>query len=151
MDYKCKLLELPDQPVLIMKTTTAAKNLPEFFGKAFGGIMEFLGKLGQKPAGMPFGAYYNMDMENLEVEAGWPVEQKIEGKGEIISSKIPGGKFASTIHVGSYDSVGPAYEALEKWAKDQGFEPTGVAYEYYLNDPSEEGVEPETEIRYSLK
>jgi len=38
------------------------------------------------------------------------------------------------------------------WAKDNCYEPTGVAYEYYLNDPSETPlIVSETEVRFSIK
>ena len=46
MSYEIKLLELPDQPTLVMRSTM--------------------------PVGMPFGAYYNLDMNALDVEAGFP-------------------------------------------------------------------------------
>jgi effector-binding domain-containing protein len=114
--------------------------------------MSYLSELGEYPAGMPFGAYFNLDMAALDVEAGFPVAKKIEGRNEIKSGVIPGGKFISTIHVGSYDSVKPAYDTLAKWAEDNGYEPTGVAYEYYLNDPTlDPSIKPETEIRLPLK
>jgi len=152
MSYKIKLMELPEQPALTMRTTTAVQNLPEFFGKAYSGIMQYLGELGETPAGMPFGAYYNLDMQNLDVEAGFPVAKALPGEDEIKASQIPGGKFISTVHVGAYDSVEPAYDALTKWAKDNGYEPSGVAYEYYLNDPTKDpSIIPETEIRLPLK
>ena len=152
MSYEIKVLELPDQPTLIMRTTTPVEKLPEFFGKAYGGIMTYLGGLGEYPSGMPFGAYYNLDMSALEVEAGFPVAKTLEGKGEIQAGVIPGGKFISTVHKGAYDSVKPAYDTLTKWAQEHGEEPTGVAYEYYLNDPTEDpSIVPETEIRLPLK
>ena len=152
MTYDIKVLELPDQPTLVMRTIVAVEKLPDFFGKAYGGIMKYLGKLGEAPAGMPFGAYFNMDMSALEVAAGFPVSKPIEGKGDILAETIPGGKFLSTVHEGPYDSVEPAYNAMSEYAKANGLEPTGVAYEYYLNDPSESpDVIPLTEIRYPLK
>jgi effector-binding domain-containing protein len=152
MTYEIKLLELPDQPTLGLRETHAVAELPQFFGKAYGAIMQYLGKIGEVPTGMPFAAYYNLDMQHLDVEAGFPVGRALEGQGEVKSSKIPGGKFVSTIHVGPYDGVEPAYNALNEWIKQHGYEPTGVAYEYYLNDPSEKpGVIPETEIRLPLK
>ena len=76
----------------------------------------------------------------------------IEGKGNILAETIPGGKFLSTIHEGPYDSVEPAFNAMSKYAKANGLEPTGVAYEYYLNNPGDgPDVIPLTEIRYPLK
>ncbi len=152
MKYKCKIIEVEDQPVLTVRTVTAVENLPAFFGEAYGAIMKYLGELGEQPAGMPFGAYYNMDMKALDVEAGFPVAKILPGKEKIQSGKIAGGKYGVTLHIGSYDSVGPAYEALEDFVKQKGFEPTGIAYEYYLNDPSEDPkIEAETEIRFPLK
>lgn len=151
MEYNCKIIELDDQPVITVRRTNPVENLPAFFGEVYGMMAHYLGELGEKPTGMPFAAYYNMDMSALDVEAGFPVASELPGKGEIKSGKIPAGKFAVVTYVGAYDKIGPeAYEALSDFVKQQGYEDTGIAYEYYLNDPNE-GVVPETEIRYPLK
>jgi effector-binding domain-containing protein len=152
MSYEFKVFELPDQPTLVMRSTMPVGKLPEFFGKAYGGIMAYLTEMSDYPAGMPFAAYYNLDMNAMDVEAGFPVTHKILGKDEIQSGMIPGGKFLSTLHIDSYDSLKTAYDALAQWARDNGYEPTGVAYEYYLNDPSSDpSIKPETEIRFPVK
>ena len=152
MDYKIKILELEDQPTLSMRETQPVEKLPEFFGKAFGGVIAYLQELGEEPRGMPFGKYYNLDMNALDVEAGFPVTKVIPAKGEVNASSIPAGTFISTVHIGSYDSMEPAYDALKKWAKENGFETTGICYEYYLNDPSESPeIVAETEIRFPIK
>ena len=72
MSYEIKLLDLPDQPALAMRTVTAVENLPDFFGKAYGAIIAYMDSLDEKPAGMPFGAYYNMDMSALDVAGRIP-------------------------------------------------------------------------------
>ncbi|MGV8026465.1 MAG: GyrI-like domain-containing protein [Anaerolineaceae bacterium] len=152
MNYECKIIEVGDQPVLAIRTITAVENLPAFFGEAYGSIMEYLGELGEQPVGMPFAAYYNMDMKTLDVEAGFPVARNLPAKEKIKSGKIAAGKFAITLHIGSYDSCAPAYEALTDFVKQKGYEPIGIAYEYYLNDPAEDpSIKPETEIRFPLK
>jgi len=127
-------------------------KLPEFFGKAYGGVMTLLGEIGEYPSGMPYAAYFNLNMNALDVEAGFPVSKVIEARDEIKSGIIPAGKYISTLHVGSYDSVKVAYDALVLWAKENGFEPSGISYEYYLNDPSSDSsIIPETEVRFQLK
>ena len=152
MAYEIKLMDLPDQPTLMLRETHAVEELPQFFGKAYGSIMQYLGEIGQYPSGMPFAAYHNLDMQHLDVEAGFPVTSNLPGRGEIKASQIPAGKFISTIHEGSYDSVEQAHNTLLEWAKQNGYEPTGTAYEYYLNDPSEKpGTIPLTEIRLAIK
>lgn len=112
MSYEVKLLELPDQPTLGMRSILSVEKLPEFFVKAYGGIMAYLGELGEYPSGMPYAAYFNLDMDALDMEAGFPVSKEFEGRGEIIPGIIPAGKYASTLHTGSYDSVKAAYDAL---------------------------------------
>ena len=152
MEYEVKLLDLPAQPVLIMRSVLPVGKLPEFFGKAFGGVMAYLGEIGEAPTGMPFGAYYNLDMNALEVEAGFPVAHKLPDRGEIQCKEIPAGKFISTIHRGAYDTMAPAYEAMTEWARTNHLEPSGVAYEYYLNDPSEDpSIVAETEVRFPVR
>jgi effector-binding domain-containing protein len=152
MNYEIKLIELPDQPVLSSRSILAVENLPEFFGKVYGSIIAYLEELGESPSGMPFAAYYNLDMSALDVEAGFPVAKALPARGEIRSGVIPAGKFLTTIHRGSYDTVEPAYNALADWAKANRLEPTGIAYEYYLNDPTEDpSVVAETEIRFPVQ
>ena len=152
MSYEIKLLDLPDQPTLGMRAVMPVGKLPEFFGKAYGGVMTYLGELGEYPTGMPFAAYFNLDMNALDIEAGFPVSKVFEGRDDIKPGIIPAGKYASTLHVGSYDSVKVAYDALVQWAKENAFEPSGISYEYYLNDPSSDpSIIPETEVRFQLK
>lgn len=152
MAYEIKLVTLQDQPVLVVTDTLPAENLPEFFARAYSSIMAYLAQIGEQPAGMPFCAYYNLDMSALDVSAGFPVAKTLPDKEEIQSQVIPGGDFITTIHYGAYDSVSPAYDALVQWAKANNREVTGAAYEYYLNDPSNDpSIIPETEIRLPLK
>lgn len=116
-------------------------------GQAYGAIMEYAGQLGVQPSGVPFVAYYNMDLEDLDMEIGFPFEQKLAGKGAIRAGEIPGGKAAVCLHVGPYDQLGAAYEALQKWIQANGYVPAGVAFEFYLNDPQ---ATPPAELRTQL-
>ena len=105
----------------------------------------------QPPAGPPYIAYYNMDMQNLDIEAGFPVNEPLEGKGEIQSGMIPGGKAVSTVYSGPYSGLDLAYEALLAFMREQGLQATGVAYEFYIDDPAMTPPElMKTEIVYPL-
>lgn len=137
MDYKIELTEQPAQPVLSIRTRTSVGNLPKELGRAYQGIAEYLNENGEQPAGAPFTAYYNMDMENLDVEIGFPVSKALEGKGEIKASQIPSGKQVSCMHHGPYEASVAAYDAMSKWIAEKGYVPTGVAYEFYFNSPVE--------------
>ncbi len=152
MPYNCELVEQEPQPALSIRTTTSIKNLPQELGKAYGAIGQYLGQLGEQPAGAPYAAYFNWDMSNLEVEIGFPVSSSLPDKDEIKAAELPGGKLARCLYTGPYKEIEPAYNALTAWVKEHGYEATGVSYEFYLNDPGE--VSPSellTQIVFPLK
>jgi effector-binding domain-containing protein len=138
-----ELIETTEQPVLSVKKVTSLTLLPQEIGKAYNVIMEYLTELGEQPVDAPFTAYYNLDMENLNVEMGFPVGKLFASKGEIISNVIPAGKKVTCLYKGPYKDMGPTYEAITKWIEDNGYKSTGVVYEYYFNSPMEV---PESEL-----
>jgi effector-binding domain-containing protein len=112
------------------------QELPQVMGKAFGALAQYLGELGEQPAGPPFVAYHNMDMQDLDLEIGFPVSKRLSGRDDIGASEIPGGRAATCVHAGPYDEIKGAYTALGAWMKENGHQAAGVAYEVYLNDPA---------------
>ncbi len=135
MAFQIELKQQAAQPVLSIRSRTTMQDLQAFLGKSFGDVAQYLGELGLCPAGAPFAAYHNMDMANLDVEAGFPVAKPTAARGEIQPSAIPGGQLATCLYTGPYNEMPPAYEALTQFVKDQGREATGVCYEIYLNEP----------------
>ncbi|MFC1955002.1 GyrI-like domain-containing protein [Chloroflexota bacterium] len=152
MSYECEVKEQSTQPTLSIRTRTPVQDIPQVLGKAYGAIAQYLGELGEQPAGPPFTAYYNMDMQNLDIEIGFPVSQRFADKDDIQASEIPCGKVATCLYTGPYNEMEPAYNALSQWIKDNGYETTGVAYEMYLNDPAQTPPhELQTRIAFLLK
>jgi len=152
MGYKCEVKEKKAQPVLSVRTKSAVQDLPQVLGKYYGAIAQYLGELGENPAGPPYVAYYNKDMQNLDIEIGFPVSKNLTGKEDIKMSEIPSGRFASCLYTGPYNEIEPAYNELTNWIEEKGYESTGVAYEIYLNDPSQTPPEDlKTEIYFLLK
>jgi effector-binding domain-containing protein len=113
------------------------ENLPKVLGESYAAIGQYLGILGEMPGGAPFVAYYNMDMQNLDIEIGFPVSHPISGKAHIQAAEMPAGKYASCLHKGPYAELRPAYEALTNFVNEHNLETIGVVYEFYLNSPVE--------------
>lgn len=143
MEYKFVVSEEKAQPVLAVRSRTSVANLPQELGKAYGAIIQYLQKIGEQPCNAAFAAYHNMDMENLDVEMGFPVPKPLPGQGDILAGEIPGGRQASYLYKGPYAGVAPVYEALSRWMQEQGHMPTGICYEFYYNSPLEV---PESEL-----
>lgn len=152
MSYLLQIVETEEQPVLSVRTTTSIRDMPDVVGRVYGSIANHVAQKGERLIGPAFIAYYNMDMENLIVEIGFPIARKIEGKDEIALRSIPAGKKATGFHKGPYGEMGPVYEMLTKFVSERGYEPTGVVYEYYYNSPNEVSEsELLTKIEFLLK
>jgi len=152
MSYQCNVKEQSCQPTLAIRTRTSVEDLSQVLGQAYGSVAQYVGEQGGQFAGPPYVAYYNDDMEDLDIEIGFPVARELPGRGEIQAGEIPGGRAAICIHVGPYGKIDRAYEALSQWMEESDLKPTGVAYEFYLNDPEE--TPPEqlmTQIVFPLK
>ncbi len=137
MAYEIEIKDQAPQPVMSIRTRTTVQEMPAFLGRAYGAVAQYLGEMGEAPAGPPFAAYYNMDMPNLDMEAGFPSSKPLPAKGEIRASEIPGGRLATCVYTGPYDRMKDAYEALMQWIKESGCQGTGVTFELYLNDPAQ--------------
>jgi effector-binding domain-containing protein len=152
MDYQCNLSQKETQPVLSIRTFTTEAALPELFGRALGTVAQYLGELGEAPAGPPFAAYYNMDMQHLDTELGFPVGKALPGRGEVQAGELPGGWQASLVYTGPYAGLGTAYQALTEFVQASGRQATGVALEFYLNSPMDTPAEAlQTLIVFPLK
>ncbi len=147
-----EIIEQAPQPALIVHTRTTAGDLPALLGQVYGRIISYLGAQAEQVAVMPFVAYYNLDMQDLEIDAGFTVAREIPGEGDLQAVFIPGGQFAASTHYGPSGDCGPAYEALAAWIAEHGREATGMAYEFYLNDPATIAPEQiEMRILFPLK
>jgi effector-binding domain-containing protein len=152
MAYTCEIKEVPLQHTVCSRTRTSVSNLPQLMGEVYGQIMTFLAQSGETAVGAPYSAYYNMDMEDLDVEIGIPVGKPLNPQGELKSGEMPAGRYAACLHTGPYNEVESAYRELTAWMESKGHEPTGVAYEIYLNDLAE--TPPEqllTEVLFPIK
>lgn len=151
MTYQCQLIDRPTQPTLVIRTRASVQMMPQVLGQAWGAILQHAGQSGVQPSGPPFVAYHNMDMQDLDLEIGFPFAQQLKGEGEVLAGEIPGGKAAECLHVGPYDQLGATYGALQQWMTANGYTPSGAAYEFYLNDPqSTPAAELRTQVVFPL-
>lgn len=143
MQYQFVLEEKESQPTISIRTRSGVEDLPQVLGQAYESIMNYLLEIRVQPSGAPYAGYFNMDMQDLDIEVGFPVVQAITGKDEFIPSEIPAGKQVSCLYTGPYNQVESAYNAIIEWIDNNGYIPTGCCYEFYLNDPTET---PENEL-----
>jgi effector-binding domain-containing protein len=95
---------------------------------------------------MPFARYNRLADGRFEVEAGFPVANPVPGDGRIMPSHIPAGPAISLCHVGPYDSMEPAYQAVNDWLEANDAEAVGPPWEVYTSEPSEDPSTYRTQV-----
>ena len=147
MSEKCYISDEKSRIALSIRTQSAVQNLGAVIGPTFGKIAGYLSELGISLTGDPFIGHFNTDMENLDLEIGILLEEKVPDKGDVKMSEIPAGKYAVTIHRGSYNELKNANMMLNKWIEDNNYVSTNIGFEFYLNEP---GTVPEEELETKI-
>jgi effector-binding domain-containing protein len=133
----CETKDQAEQPVLMVRTRTPVQQLPGVLGESYGKIMTQMLAMGSQPVGPPYVAYFNMDMNDLDMEIGFPVAQPLPGRDDVQPGNLPASKIATTLFTGPYGSLGEAYHELNEYIRVNDLQSTGTVYEFYLNDPAE--------------
>jgi effector-binding domain-containing protein len=134
----CSIVERGRQPVAVVRGRVAASELPRFFDRAFGTVWAQIQAQDVGSTGEAIGIYPSAPGAMVEVEAGFPTERPITPVGEVVASELPGGRIATALHVGSYETLDQTYADLLAWVRAQGLTPGQMMWESYLSDPRTE-------------
>lgn len=126
------------QLTAVARATLPVAEIGPWLGTTYGAIAGLLAARRAAPAGPPFARFHMLGDGRFDVEAGFPVSRPIEPSGDVQPSELPGGQVAVTVHVGPYDQMEPAYQALASWVTDHGGELAGDAWEVFFSDPAAE-------------
>lgn len=144
--YDISIVQLEPQDAAVVCGRLGHGEFPAFLGAAFGEVLAAVGM----PAvtGPPF-CRMDMDGDAFLVEAGFPVAAPVTPVGRVEASTLPGGPAATVTNVGPYESVAPAYFAIEAWLREHGYVPTGAPWEAYLDGP--EVAAPRTVVTWPCR
>ena len=135
MTYNIEIKDRAAQKTVGLRTHSPVQQLPTLIPQTCDGIMQYITQQG-KSIGDPYVGYFNMDMNDLDVEIGFTSAEPVSGNGKFTAGTIPAGKSASVLHVGSYAKLSEAHGALHDWMQANGKDSATGYYELYLNDPA---------------
>jgi len=144
MKYSIELVDQAAIPTLSVRRRSSVQDLPAVLGQAYGDIMQFAGGQGLKTLGPAFTIYYNMNMDDLDMEIGFVSKDRVTDNEIVQKSEIPAGKYVSALYTGPYAEMTTLYEAMSRFMIERGLIPTGTACEFYFNSPLEV---PENELK----
>jgi effector-binding domain-containing protein len=139
----------PQPYVAIPLRVEMAGGFGDAIESGFAELSAWLKEQGVEPAGPPFIRYLLIAMDGeLEIELAVPVAPDVTSDGRVRADILPGGRYATLLHVGPYDELVASNAALQDWAEEQGVvwdsweTAEGSAWrgrvEHYLTDPTSE-------------
>ena len=135
-EHEVETRDLSELETAVEYATLPVAEIGPWLQHAFREVAAYLERKGAGPAGAAFARYRRIENGLVEVEAGYPASTPTSGEGEVEPSDLPGGPAVATVHVGPYDAIEAASEALAAWIRARGGEPVGDAWEVYLVDPN---------------
>ena len=120
----------------VVRGVVPAPELPAFYDRAFGVLPRTVAAQGVTVVGPAFGLYHGLPGEHFDLEAGFPTDRAVQAEGEVLAGELPGGRVARSVHAGSFDGLGAAWQRLGEWITAQGLTPGGTFWEVYLTEPT---------------
>ena len=119
-------------------------EIPTFLTAAYSMVPATIAQQGLRLTGPPYARYRFEEDGTVDVEAGFPISGAMARTSDVGPGTLPGGHVITTLHVGAYEEVGGAYDALETFLSENGLETAGAAWECYLDEP--DVAEPRTKV-----
>lgn len=85
-----------------------------------------------------------------KVEVGVELRQPCPLTGNVVSSTLPAGRVAKTVHYGSYAELGAAHQAVVDYCDENALARNGVSWEVY-GPHDDDPAKVWTEIYYQLQ
>lgn len=153
--YSVHLRQEAAQPVLVKRCHSSLEVMKTQLGPIFSELFAVLGRQGVRLAGAPFACYLSTEFnpEDLEYEVGLPTEQPVQARADLMSYQLPSSLVAYTLHVGSYETIGMAYQAITAWIQEHGHVLAGSPREHYLvgKDQTADPSQYRTELVWPLQ
>jgi effector-binding domain-containing protein len=112
-------------------------ELPAAIGVVVGEVEAAMHEAGVPLAGPPFARYLAFE-PRIRAEIGFPVLRAAPCVGRVLPGRLPGGRVASIVHIGSFDGLEHTYAQMHRWLAELGLRPTGPLWEVYWSEPEAE-------------
>src|SRR5262249_2552336 len=121
MNYQIVTKNVTAQPLAAVRRRVRVENVSSVWKPALDLVWEFLRHHERlHVAGHNCFLFRHLDSSVMDVDFGFQVIRTFEGEGEVVCTETPAGEVAMTTHIGSYDGLGAAHNAIAAWRAATG-------------------------------
>jgi effector-binding domain-containing protein len=137
--------------VAAVRAKVAVGNIAQAWKPALDQVWAFLRANGGLRPGHNLFLYHHPARrdEAMDIDFGVQVGRPFEREGEVECVMTPAGEVARTVHVGPYDQLGDAHNAIHAWCGANNRKIAQASWEIY-GDWSDDPATLETTIKYLL-
>ncbi len=140
MTSSIEIRDVPEQTLLVKKTTCNKNAIGPAFAKAIHSVGECMRSSEAKMMSMPYGVYLSWRAADCDLAAGCQVAGDVILDGGCEWLTLPAGPCAFASHFGPYDQLKETHAAIRAWCETNGKTMSGPCWETYPVDP---GLEPD--------
>ena len=151
MKYDVAVETAQSELVAAVRTRVVIGDVPKAWKPALDQVWAFLKTTGTLSPGHNLFLYHHPKHrdEAMNVDFGVQVARAFEGQGEVRCIETPAGEVAKTIHVGPYERLGGAHDAIHAWCAANNRKIGHASWEIY-GDWNDDPAKVETTIKYLL-
>jgi effector-binding domain-containing protein len=152
MSYDVVTLTVSAQPIAAVRRRLLSTDIGRAWKPALDQVWAFLKRhQGLRTGGHNCFLYHHAAGRDapMDVDFGVQVARPFTGEGEVTCCETPAGEVVTTTHVGSYDRLGAAHDAIHAWRAATGRAFGGCSWEIY-GDWSDDPAKLETRVVYLL-
>jgi effector-binding domain-containing protein len=156
--YQVSIEQVAEQPIAVARGRVTMRTIGKAVFPLLDKVWAFVKSGGVKSNGHNVLVYLDrgegtpliMNEPGVEIEAGAQVFAPFPDAGDVVCSKTPAGRVATTIHMGEYTDLPQAHRAVRQWCIDNHHSIAGInweAYGHHEDDPAKR----RTYVYYLLK
>lgn len=157
MDYIITVREVSEQTTAVIRTRAGLSELPSVIPALCGEVWQVVTARGEYQPGRLLAMYTDSSDGFFTIEVGvevgrqWDLENQQSEKGHRVEgSSLPAGKVLATTHLGPYQLLSEAHQAMERYCAENQITMAGPAWELY-GHWTENEQELRTDICYLVK
>jgi len=153
MNYRVETKIVTAQTLAAVRRRVLSRDIGRTWKPALDLVWEFLRRHDDLRAGGHNCFLYHHPAHSeaaMDIDFGVQVVQSFRDEGEVICTQTPAGEVAMTTHIGGYDKLADAHNAIQSWraATERVF--GGCSWEIY-GDWTDDTSKLETQVVYLLK